>query len=190
MHKEVISLHGQVKLKEQESEQRRQEAVKISQNVERLKIEFLKQMQAEQEKMRKEIEALKQKHAEEEKSIKDRSETILRAAQKEFETANNAMIERIKDLEYKLVTRESRPEDREKIVQLEKEVAEKEYLCKRIMEEMKYFKRVLGNQRCSETNESTTARSEQEIGVMGNSKREINALFKLIVDVKRKHGVE
>ena len=32
------------------------------------------------------------------------------------------------------------PEDRERIVQLEKEVAEKEYLCKRIMEEMKYFK--------------------------------------------------
>lgn len=50
------------------------------------------------------------------------------------------MIERIKDLEYKLVTRESRPEDRERIAQLEKEVAEKEYLCKRIMEEMKYFK--------------------------------------------------
>ena len=29
-----------------------------------------------------------------------------------------AMIERIKDLEYKLVTRESRPEDRERIAQV------------------------------------------------------------------------
>lgn len=38
------------------------------------------------------------------------------------------------------VTRESRAEDLERVAQLEKEVAEKEYLCKRIMEEMKYFK--------------------------------------------------
>ena len=66
MQKELISLQGQVKLKEQESEQRRQEAVKISQNVERLKIEFLKQMQAEQEKMKSEVETLKRKHVEEE----------------------------------------------------------------------------------------------------------------------------
>lgn len=50
------------------------------------------------------------------------------------------MILRIKELEFKLVTRESRPEDLERISQLERDVAEKEYLCKKVMEEMKYFK--------------------------------------------------
>ena len=39
------------------------------------------------------------------------------------------MIERNKDLEYTLVARESRPEDRERFALLEKVVAEKEYLC-------------------------------------------------------------
>ena len=90
--------------------------------------------------MQEDIQALQKKYQSEHNAFQERSESVLRAAQQQFEKANNAMIERIKDLEYKLVTRESRPEDRERIVQLEKEVAEKEYLCKRIMEEMKYFK--------------------------------------------------
>jgi hypothetical protein len=50
---------------------------------------------------------------------------VLRASQDQFEKANNSLISRIKELEFKLVTRESRPEDLERITQLEKEVAEK-----------------------------------------------------------------
>ena len=50
---------------------------------------------------------------------------VLRASQDQFEKANNSLISRIKELEFKLVTRESRPEDLERIAQLEKEVAEK-----------------------------------------------------------------
>jgi len=140
LQKQIQNLQGQYKLKEQESEHRRQETVEMAQNVERLKIEFLKQMQSEEERMQEEVQALQKKYQMEHNAFQERSESVLRAAQQQFEKANNAMIERIKDLEYKLVTRESRPEDRERIAQLEKEVAEKEYLCKRIMEEMKYFK--------------------------------------------------
>ena len=140
LQKQIQNLQGQYKLKEQESEHRRQETMEMAQNVERLKIEFLKQMQSEEERMQEEVQALQKKYQTEHVAFQVRSESVLRAAQQQFEKANNAMIERIKDLEYKLVTRESRPEDRERIAQLEKEVAEKEYLCKRIMEEMKYFK--------------------------------------------------
>ena len=50
---------------------------------------------------------------------------VLRASQDQFEKANDSLISRIKELEFKLVTRESRPEDLERIAQLEKEVAEK-----------------------------------------------------------------
>ena len=50
---------------------------------------------------------------------------MLRASQDQFEKANDSLISRIKELEFKLVTRESRPEDLERIAQLEKEVAEK-----------------------------------------------------------------
>ncbi len=50
---------------------------------------------------------------------------VLRASQDQFEKANDSLIARIKELEFKLVTRESRPEDLERIAQLEKEVAEK-----------------------------------------------------------------
>ena len=140
LEKEKQNLLGQFTLKEKESENRRQETLEMAQNVERLKIEFLKQMQSEEERMQEEIQSLQTKYQIDHSAFQDRSELILRASQQQFEKANDAMIERIKDLEYKLVTRESRPEDRERVSQLEKEVAEKEYLCKRIMEEMKYFK--------------------------------------------------
>ena len=53
---------------------------------------------------------------------------VLRASQDQFEKANNSLIARIKELEFKLVTRESRPEDLERITQLEKDVAEKVWL--------------------------------------------------------------
>ena len=140
LEKEKQNLMGQFTLKEKESENRRQETLEMAQNVERLKIEFLKQMQSEEERMQEEIQSLQTKYQIDHSAFQERSELILRASQQQFEKANDAMIERIKDLEYKLVTRESRPEDRERVSQLEKEVAEKEYLCKRIMEEMKYFK--------------------------------------------------
>ena len=85
-------------------------------------------------------QALQRKHAQEHEAHQQRAEEVLRAAQAQFERANDALVARIKDLEFRLVARESRPEDRERILALEKEVAEKEYLCRRIMEEMKYFK--------------------------------------------------
>jgi len=195
--KKVSAVESQLRVKQHESEQRRQEAVSIAHNVERLKVEFLKQMQAEEERMVEDKLALQKKYTEEHAAFQERSEQVLRAAQEQFEGANNAMIARIKDLEFKLVTRgappppvlplprtqrgapalnppawsaESRAEDLERIAQLEKEVlayhassaclleflilvtepcfsqvAEKEYLCKRIMEEMKYFKMELQN---------------------------------------------
>ena len=39
-----------------------QETVEMAQNVERLKIEFLKQMQSEEERMQEEIQALQKKY--------------------------------------------------------------------------------------------------------------------------------
>mmetsp|Transcript_12262 Transcript_12262/g.29991 ORF Transcript_12262/g.29991 Transcript_12262/m.29991 type:complete len:837 (+) Transcript_12262:41-2551(+) len=134
------AVQATLKAKEAESEQRRGETVQMAQNVERLKVEFLKQMQAEELRMQEEVQAMQRKHKAEHQQYQDRAEQVLKASQEQFERANDAMIARVKELEFKLVTRESRPEDLERIVQLEKEVAEKEYLCKRIMEEMKYFK--------------------------------------------------
>uniref|UniRef100_A0A6T8KJC2 Protein FAM184A/B N-terminal domain-containing protein n=1 Tax=Hemiselmis andersenii TaxID=464988 RepID=A0A6T8KJC2_HEMAN len=142
---QINTVQAQLKSKEAESEQRRGETVSMAQNVERLKVEFLKQMQAEELRMQEEIQAMQSKHSAEHQEYQVRAEQVLKAAQEQFERANDAMIQRIKELEFKLVTRESRPEDLERISQLEKDVAEKEYLCKRIMEEMKYFKMELEN---------------------------------------------
>jgi len=142
---QINTVQAQLKSKEAESEQRRGETVQMAQNVERLKVEFLKQMQAEELRMQEEIQAMQSKHSAEHQEYQVRAEQVLKAAQEQFERANDAMIQRIKELEFKLVTRESRPEDLERISQLEKDVAEKEYLCKRIMEEMKYFKMELEN---------------------------------------------
>lgn len=61
----------------------------MAQNVERLKIEFLKQMQSEEERMQEEIQALQKKYQTEHNQFQMRSESVLRAAQQQFERANN-----------------------------------------------------------------------------------------------------
>ena len=66
-----------------------QETVEMAQNVERLKIEFLKQMQSEEERMQEEIQALQKKYQTEHNQFQMRSESVLRAAQQQFERANN-----------------------------------------------------------------------------------------------------
>ena len=66
-----------------------QETVEMAQNVERLKIEFLKQMQSEEERMQEEIQALQKKYQNEHHAFQERSESVLRAAQQQFEKANN-----------------------------------------------------------------------------------------------------
>jgi hypothetical protein len=142
---QINSITAQLKAKEQESEQRRTETVQMAQNVERLKVEFLKQMQAEEVRMQEEIQAMQSKHQAEHQEYQAKAEQVLKSSQEQFERANDSMIQRIKELEFKLVTRESRAEDLERIAQLEKDVAEKEYLCKKVMEEMKYFKMELEN---------------------------------------------
>lgn len=58
----VSQITAQFKSKELESEQRRGETVKMAQNVERLKVEFLKQMQAEELRMQEEIQAMQHQH--------------------------------------------------------------------------------------------------------------------------------
>lgn len=61
----------------------------MAQNVERLKIEFLKQMQAEEERMQEEVQALQKKYQTEHTQFQERSESVLKAAQQQFEKANN-----------------------------------------------------------------------------------------------------
>jgi hypothetical protein len=85
-------------------------------------------------------QGMQRAHAQEHEAHQQRAEAVLRAAQEHFGRASDALAARAKDLEFRLAARESRPEDRERIAQLEREVAEKEYLCRRIVEEMKCFK--------------------------------------------------
>jgi predicted dinucleotide-utilizing enzyme len=66
-----------------------QETVEMAQNVERLKIEFLKQMQSEEERMQEEVQALQKKYQTEHNQFQERSESVLRSAQQQFEKANN-----------------------------------------------------------------------------------------------------
>ena len=67
----------------------------MAQNVERLKIEFLKQMQSEEERMQEEVQALQKKYQTEHTEFQERSESVLRAAQQQFEKANNVMLDRV-----------------------------------------------------------------------------------------------
>ena len=66
----------------------------MAQNVERLKIEFLKQMQSEEERMQEEVQALQKKYQIEHTEFQERSESVLRAAQQQFEKANNVRFAR------------------------------------------------------------------------------------------------
>ena len=112
----------------------------MQQAIERLKAEFLKQMKLEEERTEYEFERTAEQYQQQHNDFQDRSEAVLAEARKEFEQTNLALVQRMKELEFKLVTRESRPEDVERIKFLEKEIAEKDFLARKIMEELKFFK--------------------------------------------------
>jgi len=116
------------------------EVAQLSRNIERLKAEFLEKIQDEEKRHRNILEQVSHDLRTEKDDYIHKANAMMRESQDQFERANAAIVSKLKEMEYRWITRDARPEDAERIVHLEKEVHEKEFLCRRIMEEMKFFK--------------------------------------------------
>jgi hypothetical protein len=116
------------------------EVSQLSRNMERLKAEFLEKIQDEEKRHRSILEQVSHDLRSEKDEYIHKANAMMRESQDQFERANAAIVAKLKEMEYRWITRDARPEDQERISHLEKEVHEKEFLCRRIMEEMKFFK--------------------------------------------------
>jgi hypothetical protein len=111
------------------------EVAQLSRNMERLKAEFLEKIQDEEKRHRTILEQVSHDLRSEKDEYIHKANAMMRESQDQFERANAAIVAKLKEMEYRWITR-----DAERIAHLEKEVHEKEFLCRRIMEEMKFFK--------------------------------------------------
>merc|ERR1712100_212546 len=84
-------------------------------------------------------------------------------AQAQMQEVRRSLEEQIHELEQRWLNRESRPEDLERIRQLEEEMVEKDALVKKTKEEMIWFKRELMNR---EENFNQKFNRQPNVGVM------------------------